>query len=78
MGLIEEFNKWVGLKTRMDKACKHIELADEARRSERYPVPPKPEELDKLRRQDELTWGPEKAQQIYEDRLAMSRRFWND
>lgn len=78
VGVIEEFNKWVGLKTRMDKASKHIELADEARRSERYPVPPKPEELDRLRRQDELTWGPEKAQQIYEDRLAMSRRFWND
>lgn len=81
VGAIEEFNKWLGTYGKMQKATRIIaqreKLENAARESNRYPVPPKPEELPKMRAQLERLLGKQEAAVRMAQIEQESRVFWN-
>jgi hypothetical protein len=81
VGAIEEFNKWVGTYGKMQKATRIIsekrKLESAALESNRYPVPPKPEELPKFRAMLERAVGKQEAAARIAEIEQESRAFWN-
>lgn len=83
VGAIEEFNKWgtfigdLANNTTANKIAERENLEKSAYKATHFPVPPKPEDLPKFRRNFELAYGKQRADVMMKKLEEMSRAFWN-